>query len=382
MQFNSRLNTVSEYHFQKLDSLKKDFIKSGKSFTDLSIGDPDLSVDKSIISGLINGFNVKDYNRYPPYDGIEELKLSIIKYYDDVYSVKLNIDEVLILIGSKEGINNIIPAVCSIGDYAIIPKPSYPVYSTCCHLWGVNTIDVALKEQNLYLPDLEDLKDKLNSKCKLFVLNYPNNPTGATANESFYEEIIEFCNRFNIVLYNDAAYSEIIRPYANPLSILQLDKKKQCIEFGTFSKIYNMTGFRIAYAVGNAKVLKALLKVKSNVDSGQFIPIQYAAIEALKLPRDYVNNIRKIYYDRKQAAENILINHNIEFFKSDGTFYIWCKTPKEYTTEQFCEELLNTYGLVVTPGIAFGNEGINNFRVSLTKDTHKIVDSLNGLKKY
>jgi LL-diaminopimelate aminotransferase len=382
MKANSRLNKLSEYHFHKLDAIRKEFVKSGRVLTDLSIGDPDLPVHSSIIGGLIKGLGVKDYNKYPPYDGIEELKLSIIKYYEEVYKVHLDTEEVLILIGSKEGINNIIPAVCGIGDYAAVPDLGYPVYKTCCHLWGVNTIEFELNSSNGYLPNLDSLSKEEAEKCKLMILNYPNNPTGAVGNKDFFEKIIKFCQDNDIVLCNDGAYNEIVAPDEAPLSILQFDDKRECIEFGTFSKTYNMTGFRIGYVVGNRQIVKALLKVKSNVDSGQFIPVQYAAIEALKLSREYVNGVRKVYEDRKVNTEKLLKEHNIEFFIGNGTFYIWCKTPAGYTTEQFCEELLNTYGIVVTPGIAFGAAGADYFRIALTKDTSEIVSAISKIKSY
>jgi LL-diaminopimelate aminotransferase len=382
MKVNHRLSSLSEYHFQGLDEIKKKLLKSGKSLTDLSIGDPDLPVDGSIIEGLIKGLGVSNYNKYPPYAGIEELKKCVAKYYEDVYSVKLNIDEVLILIGSKEGINNIIPAVCGIGDYAIVPKLGYPVYKTCSHLWGVNTYEIDLHHKNNYLPDLTSIPDEIVDKSNLLMLNYPNNPTGATANKSFYKEAAEFCNKNGIVLINDGAYNEIIKPKENPLSILQVNNKKQCIEFGTFSKIYNMTGFRVGYAVGDRSIIKALLKIKSNVDSGQFIPLQYSAIEALKLSREYVDAVRKIYLDRKIETEKVLVDHNIQFYKGEGTFYIWCKTPLGYTTEQFCEEILNTFGIIVTPGKAFGSSGSDYFRIALTNNKEDIVSALSNIKYF
>lgn len=382
MKINHRLNSLSEYHFQRLDEIKKNLIRLGKTLTDLSIGDPDLPVHGSIIEGLIKGLGVNNYNKYPPYDGLEELKKSIIKYYEDVYSVKLNIDEVLVLIGSKEGINNIIPAVCGIDDYAIVPKLGYPVYKTCCHLWGVNTYEFELQDKNNYLPDLTSIPNEIADKCKLLMLNYPNNPTGATANEDFYKEATKFCDKNSIVLINDGAYNEIIKPKNPPLSILQFDNKKQCIEFGTFSKVYNMTGFRVGYAVGNSSIVKALLKIKSNVDSGQFIPLQYSAIEALKLSRNYVDDVRKVYLERKIETEKVLLDHNIEFYKGEGTFYIWCKTPSGYTTEKFCEELLNTFGIIVTPGTAFGGSGGGYFRIALTKDKEEIVNALSNIKYF
>lgn len=382
MIFNNRLNNVPEYHFRKLETIKKDALKSGKKLIDLSVGDPDLPVEKQIIQALIEGLNLKNFNKYSPYEGIEELKKAVAKYYEEVFSVKLKSDEIIILIGSKEGINNIIPAVCDIGDYVIVPTPSYPVYETCCHLWGVNTYSVELLEENSYLPKLSSIPQEILNRSKMMVLNYPNNPTGAVAHSEFYREVIKFCSKKDIVLYNDGAYNEIIKENEAPLSILQFDEKKQCIEFGTFSKIYNMTGFRIGYAVGNSHIIKALLKVKSNVDSGQFIPIQYAAIEALKLSRDYVNKVRKTYDDRKRAAKNILKEHNLNFFDGKGTFYIWCKTPNKFTTEQFCEELLNKYDIVVTPGGAFGSVGKEYFRISLTQDIDEIINALSKLQIY
>lgn len=382
MKVNNRLDSLSEYHFQRLDEIKKKLLISGKTLLDLSIGDPDLPVENNIIDGLIRGLGIEDYNKYPPYSGVDGLKNSIIKYYNDVYSVKLDVNEVLILIGSKEGLNNVIPALCSIGDYALVPKLAYPVYETCCRLWGVKTFKFELEEKNNYLPELLNIPDEILEKSKFMMLNYPNNPTGAVANESFYKDALKFCSKKNIVVINDGAYNEILKPGEKPLSILQVDSKKQCIEFGTFSKIYNMTGFRIGYAVGNRDIIKALLKIKSNVDSGQFIPIQYAAIEALKLSRKYVDDIRKVYLERKVLTEKLLSKHNIDFYKSEGTFYVWCKVPKNYTTESFCEELLNDFGIVVTPGTAFGECGKGYFRIALTKDKYEIDKIMSNLKCY
>ena len=381
MKLNNRLSKVSGYYFQKLDEIKSKLIESGNSIIDLSIGDPDLPVEENIVKALKEGIDSKGFNMYPPYTGIKELKYQIIKYYDEVYHVNLTLDEVLILIGSKEGINNIIPAVCDIGDYAIIPQPAYPVYETCSELWGVIPYKISLLEKNNYLPSFEDIPQNIINKCKLMVLNYPNNPTGATATEEFYKEAIEFCNKNNIVLYNDGAYNEIIEENINPLSLLSFDYKKQCIEFGTFSKTYSMTGFRIGYAVGNSNVIKALLKVKSNVDSGQFLPIQYAACEALNLKRDFVMNIRKIYDERRVEAEKKLIECGINFYKPKGTFYIWCKVPKNFTVDEYCMKLLNNYGIIVTPGYNFGSMYNSYFRIALTKDVQVIVNALDKIKK-
>lgn len=379
MKFNNRLNNISEYHFKNLDIIKKHYIASGINITDLSIGDPDLPVNKNIIDGLLYGLTMESYNKYPPYEGINELKKGIIKYYEEVYSVNLSLEQIIILIGSKEGINNLIPAVCEIGSYAIIPKPSYPVYDICCKLWGVNTYKLTLKEESLYLPKPSDLSEEMLKNSNLFILNYPNNPTGSIANSDFYKDIINICKKNDIVLCNDAAYNEILCDYKSPLSLLQFGNNDNCIEIGSFSKSYNMTGFRIGYAVGSTNIIKALSKIKTNVDSGQFKPIQYAAIEAIKLNRNYINDIRTIYIDRRNEVEKVLKEHNIKFFQGKGTFYIWCETPSGYSTEQFCMTLLKQYGIIVTPGMVFGEEGSRYFRIALTQAKEKIVSTLNKI---
>lgn len=383
MKINNRIAKLGEYHFKKIDDIKNRIISEGKDVIDLGIGDPDLPVHPSILKELVEGLSTKEFNKYPPYDGVLELKEQIIKYYKEVYSVELDLDEVLVLIGSKEGISNIIPAVCNFGDGIIMTDPAYPVYETAAMLWGAVSHKIALKQKNDFLPELSNIINNDILKSKLFIINYPNNPTGAVANESFYKDIVKFCSTNDIVLCNDAAYNEIIEENKAPISILQYDKnKKSCIEFGTMSKTYNMTGFRIGYAVGNKKVIKSLLTIKSNLDSGQFKPIQYAAIQALKLDRGYIDSIRHIYDGRRKSAEIILKNKNIDFFKTTATFYIWCKVPKNYTTYEFCSEALEKYHIVITPGYSFGNLGHEYFRIALTQNRGTIEKALNKLSTY
>ncbi|MBU3180423.1 aminotransferase class I/II-fold pyridoxal phosphate-dependent enzyme [Clostridium psychrophilum] len=381
MKINNRLSNINEYHFKSIDDVKNKAIFSGKKVIDLSIGDPDLEVNSKITDELIEALKGDRYNNYAPYDGIIELKRAVIKYYDQVYSVGLNMDEVIILIGSKEGISNVIPAVCDIGDCVIVPEPAYPVYSICSKLWGCVPYTIALTQNNGYMPKLDDIPEKIVNKCKLMFINYPNNPTGAVATKEFYNRIIKFSYDNNIVLCNDSAYNEIIKVDKKTISLMQYDVKRRCIEFGTLSKTYNMTGYRIGYAVGNAKVINALLKVKSNCDSGQFIPIQKAAIVALNLERNYVYNLRKTYDERREVAKGILMQKNIKFFDAEATFYLWCKTPKNYTTSEFCEELLINHGIVVTPGNVFGKLGYDYFRIALTKDKLILEEALKSLKK-
>ncbi len=382
MKVNDRLNNIREYHFKTIDDIKEKVILEGKTITDLGIGDPDIKVDNSIVEGLMYGLKQDQFNKYPPYDGIIELKKGIIKYYKDVYSVNLDINEVLILIGSKEGISNLIPATCNIGNYVIIPELRYPVYEMCSYLWGNNVYKCSLKEKNNYLLDLGNIPQNIIDRSGLMILNYPNNPTGAVANTKFYNEILKFCTNNEIVLCNDGAYNEIIKEKEEPISILQCDNGKNAIEFGTFSKAYNMSGFRIGYAVGNREVLKSLLKVKSNLDSSQFKAIQYAAISALKLDRNYIRNVRSIYDERRDVAHKVLDNKGIKYYKEGRTFYVWCEVPKGYTSEKFCRELILTHGIIVTPGYSFGDLSNKYFRISLTQDKDVIEGALNKLNEY
>lgn len=382
MKINNRINKIEEYHFKILEQIKNERINLNKVVYDLSIGDPDLTIDSSITDALIDALSDKGFNRYPPYDGIDELKKALIDYYYKQFQVQLEEDEISILIGSKEGISNIIPAICDVGDLVLVPQPGYPVYSIASILWGCNYYTIPLKEDKNYLIDFNEIPDKICREAKLMFINYPNNPTGAVGNKEFFSDIIQYCNKNNIVLCNDGAYNEIISPDKKPISLLQFDKEKRTIEFGSFSKIFNMSGFRIGYAVGNKEVIQALIKVKSNLDSGQFIPIQKSALKALTLEKKYKDKIRNTYIYRRKIAEEILKEKNIKFFHTDATFYIWCKVPKGYTTSEFCEELINKYGIIVTPGNVFGNLGYDYFRISLTTDTETLKTALSSLDKF
>lgn len=382
MKLNNRIIDIGEYHFKNLDLLKKTKTLNGEEVFDLSIGDPKMPVHENIKKALVESLNLEGFNNYPPYEGIEELKYKIIEYYHNVFNVNLTKEEVVVLIGSKEGISNIVPSVCDVGDYVIVPDPGYPVYKIATKLWGCIPYSVPLKENKGYLIETSEIPQKITEKAKLMFVNYPNNPTGAVANKEGFEELIEFSYKNNLVLCNDSAYNEIVDKDEKIISLLQFDKEKRCIEFGSLSKIYNMTGFRIGYAVGNSEVIKKLSNVKSNLDSGQFIPIQKAAVEALSINREYNEKVVLEYSKRKEVAKKILKEKNIKFFDGKGTFYIWCRTPKGYTSNEFCLELLNRYGIIVTPGEVFGIVGYDYFRISLTENSEVIEKCLSRLDKY
>lgn len=382
IKVNNRLNNIQEYHFKKIGDMKRKLIKDGKKIIDFGIGDPDIKINPKITEALINALSIKNFNRYPPYSGIDELKLKIIKYYKDIFNVNLKLDEVIITIGSKEGISSIIPSICNIGDYVLVPNPSYQVYTAAAYLWGALPYEIPLTEKNNYLPDFSIIPNHIVQKSKLFFINYPNNPTGATANSDFFKEIVKFCREKNIVLINDSAYIEIIKSSKKPLSLLQNNGNENIIELGSFSKTYSMTGFRIGYAVGDRNVIAALSKVKSNIDSGQFMPVQYAASAALDIGREEIKRVIDIYWERKLKAQSILRAKGIKYFNGEGTFYIWCSVPKGYNTDEFCDKLLSKYGVIVTPGYCFGDLGYGFFRLALTTNTLNIETALSNFEYF
>jgi LL-diaminopimelate aminotransferase len=380
--FSNRVDDIEEYCFEVINKIKCEKIQKGDSVLDLGIGDPDLYPHKSIQEELIRALNQKGYNKYPPYEGIEELKMEIIKYYDKIYSVKLSLDEVLILIGSKEGISHALPVICDAGEEIIITEPKYPPYESSASLWGIKCNKVRLHEKNNFLLDLSDITNKVSMNSKLMILNYPNNPTGAVANEYFYKQVIRFCKKNSILLCNDGAYNEIVSSNVKPNSILSYDEEKYCFEFGTFSKTFSMTGFRIGFVVGNKNFIKGLLKIKTSFDSGQFTPIQYAAIAALKVPRSYINNNMNIYEKRKNVVKKIFKEKNIRYFNGKGTFYLWCHTPMGYNDRTFAQEMLEKYSVIITPGSSFGKYYDNYFRISITSDEETIKRVLGSIREY
>jgi LL-diaminopimelate aminotransferase len=382
MRKNRRLDNIQEYHFKRIDELKCRLEKEGRRIYDFGVGDPDLPINKDIVQALCKATEMVNFNKYPPYDGIVDLKIQIVNYYREVFGVELGLDEVVVLIGSKEGLSNIIPAVCDFGDTAIIPVPSYPVYGICAKLWGVKTYNLPLRVEAGYLPELEFVPEAVVENSKLFIINYPNNPTGAVADGNFFRYIKSFCAKNDIVLCNDAAYNEIIGAEESPSSILQGEERRNCIEFGTLSKTFNMTGFRIGYAVGDAEVIRALLKIKTNVDSGQFLPVQYAAVNALCSSRDSIISNRRIYSERRETIEALLQQKRIDFFQTKGTFYVWCSVPQGFSTARFCEEFINKYGIILTPGDAFGEGGEDHFRIALTKNVEIIKEAFDKIEVY
>jgi|Deesub1362A_J573_1020465.scaffolds.fasta_scaffold00129_76 LL-diaminopimelate aminotransferase len=375
MKFSERIYKMPLYFFEELDRLKKEY---GEEVIDFGIGDPDLPTDERIIEALCEASKNPRYHKYSPYQGFRELRLKIKEWYEKRFEVKLDEDkEVLVLIGSKEGLSHLPYVILDEGDYAIIPSPSYPAYKNACRMAKAEIYEVFLPEENDFYPDLSSIPDEILMRTKIFYINYPNNPTGQTTNPEFFKEILKLAEKYDFLVVNDFVYSEIYYKEP-PESILKYDtEKKFSIEIHSFSKTFNMTGWRLGFCVGNHEVVDNLLKFKSTIDNCQFGAIQEAGIKALSLADEIGKKMRNIYKKRKEKVLEFLKNKNIEFFEPKATFYIWAKPPEN--SFDFCINTLKNTKVLITPGEGFGEGGRDFMRFSLTVSDDKIKTALERL---
>lgn len=374
MNICSRVDKLPMYIFSELDDKKRRLQEQGIEIIDLSIGDPDGETPPFIVEAMIDGLMDKKKYGYPPYRGTQEFKAAVAKHYLLEYGVKLDAEtEVATLIGSKEGIAHLILGVTSLEDYLILPDPSYPVYNASAIISGARVIKINLLEENEYLPKIDTLDKNLLDKAKMIIVNYPNNPTGAVANSEFYENLIALGKNHNIIIVNDGAYLDICNNDKKPLSILQTEGAKDiAVEFGSLSKSYNMSGWRLGYVVGNKDIINKLMLVKTNFDSGQFSPIQHAGATALENGAEVIKSINVIYEKRRALIEDVLKNIGLQVYASSGAFYIWFKTAPGYTSQTMVNKFLKDAGILITPGDAFGRMGEGYCRLSLTISDKKL----------
>lgn len=380
--FANRLNALPKYLFAKIDELKKAAAKKGIDLIDVSIGDPDMPTPPHIIEALKSAGDNPQNHQYPSYNGFLELRTAIANWYKDRFGVELDPEkEVLPLIGSKEGIGHIPFAFVNPGDVVLVPDPGYPVYQASTTLVGGNAHIVPLREENDFLPVLSEIPKEILSKAKLFFLNYPNNPTSAGCNLEFFQEVVEFAAKHNIIICHDAAYSEIYFDGLKPASFLQADGAKEVgVEFHSLSKTYNMTGWRIGFVVGNEQVIAGLLKVKTNLDSGIFQAVQYAGIKALTSSQDCVEDMRQVYQARRDTLINGLNSIGWEVKKPKATFYVWVSTPNSLTSSEVVTKLIEEAGIVTTPGVGFGYYGEGYIRLALTVNEKRLKEAIDRIK--
>ncbi|MCX8021221.1 MAG: LL-diaminopimelate aminotransferase [Syntrophorhabdaceae bacterium] len=378
----SRIEKIPPYLFARIDKKKSELKRAGVDLIDFGVGDPDIPTPGHIIEKMGEAIKNPVNHRYPSYEGMYEYRKAVADWYRMRFTVDLDPEsEVVALIGSKEGIAHLPWAYIDNGDCALIPSPGYPVYRITTLLAGGVPYTMPLKEENGFLPHLDGIPKDVLDKAKIMFINYPNNPTGAHAGDEFYEKVLYLAEKHDILICHDAAYSEIAYDGYKPKSILEFDKKKRyAIEFHSLSKTYCMTGWRIGFAAGNREAIFNLGKLKTNIDSGVFQAIQYAAIEALTGDQSCVDEIRRVFQKRRDLMVNGLNSVGIKVKPPLATFYIWSKVPEGYTSEGFCEKLMEGSGIVVTPGNGFGEEGEGYFRISITIGEDRIREAVERLR--
>ena len=384
MELAKRLNRLPPYLFVEITQKITELRARGEDIISFAIGDPDLPTPSHIIEYMCQAAHDPVNHCYPETAGLPKLRQAIAEWYERRFGVTLNpAKEVLPLIGSKEGIGHM--ALCFIepGDLALVPDPGYPPFSLGTILAGGEPYFMPLKEENDFLPDFEAIPDEVAGKAKLMWLNYPNNPTGAIAGRDFFERAVYFAQKHNLAICHDAAYTEVAFDGYKPSSFLQLPgAKKIGVEFHSLSKTYHMTGWRIGMVVGNADMVDALFRVKSNLDSGIPQAIQYAAVEALHGSQEHIAERNAIFQRRRDKLVKVLNEIGLKARMPKATFYIWAKIPHGYTSLDFTKTLLDEAGIAVTPGTGYGKEGEGYIRLSLTISDDRLEQGIGRLSSW
>jgi LL-diaminopimelate aminotransferase len=383
MKFAERVENLPPYLFVGISRAIAAKKEQGIEVISFGIGDPDMPTPEPVLSALVEGSKKPSNHKYPETEGLPEFRSRVAQFYNDRFGVKLDpATEVINLIGAKEGIAH--AALCFIdpGDISISPDPAYPVYEIGTMFAGGKTHFVTLKESNGYLVDFADIPTDVAKKAKTLWINYPNNPTGAIAPMSFFEEAVRYCKEFDIALLHDAAYTEVTYDgYVAP-SVLQAEGAMDiAMEFHSLSKTANMTGWRVGMAVGNPEMVNALMRVKSNIDSGLSQANQEMGIAALDLPSEWLDNNNEVYRKRRDKVVSVLNEIGVPAVAPKGALYIWTPVPKGYTSAEFAQKLLDEVNVVVTPGNGYGPGGEGYIRLSLTIADDQIDEGLRRLSQ-
>jgi LL-diaminopimelate aminotransferase len=381
MNLAKRLNRLPPYLFVEINQKIAELQARGEDIISFAIGDPDLPTPSHIVEYMCQAAQDPANHRYPETAGLPELRQAIGEWYERRFGVTLDFTtEILPLIGSKEGIGHM--ALCFIepGDLALVPDPGYPPFSMGTILAGGEPYFMPLKEENDFLPDFTTIPDEVADKAKLMWLNYPNNPTGAIAGLDFFQKAVHFAQQHDLAICHDAPYTEVAFDDYKPPSFMQIPgAKKIGVEFHSLSKTYHMTGWRIGMVVGNAGMVHALFRVKSNLDSGIPRAIQYAAIEALRGSQDQTAERNAIFQRRRDKLLKVLNAIGLKARIPKATFYIWANIPQGYTSMDFTKKLLEEAGIAVTPGTGYGKEGEGYIRLSLTISDGRLEQGMDRL---
>ena len=378
----NRVNSVQEYYFSRKLKEVAEMNAAGKNVISLGIGSPDLPPSEQTIATLCEHAQQPNEHGYQPYVGIPELRKGFSDWYKTWYHVDLDPKtEIQPLIGSKEGILHISLAFLNPGDGVLVPNPGYPTYSSVSKLVEANLISYELKEELNWQPDFEKLEKIDLSNVKLMWTNYPNMPTGANASMELYEKLVAFGKKHNIIICNDNPYSFILNEH--PLSILSVPGAKDiCIEMNSMSKAHNMPGWRMAMLASNAQFVQWILKVKSNIDSGQFKPMQYAAVEALSAPKEWYDNMNRVYRSRRDLAGQIMDALGCNYDENQVGMFLWGKIPAEAAgSEAVADKGLYEANGFLTPGFIFGSRGNRYIGISLFRNNEALQEALNRIKQ-
>jgi LL-diaminopimelate aminotransferase len=382
-EFAHRVKNLPPYLFAAIDKMKQEALSKGVDLIDLSIGDPDLPTPVHIVEAMKKAVERPVHHRYPSYEGMLSYREAVAGWYRSRFNVSLDPGtEILSLIGSKEGIGHVPLAFVNPGDVVLVPSPGYPVYPVATLFAGGESHIMPLVETNNFLPDFSAISGDVLKKARLMFINYPNNPTSAVTGRGFYEDVIHIARKYDIIVCHDAAYSEIYYDGKRPMSFMEMEGAKEVgIEFHSLSKTYNMTGWRIGFAVGNKDVIAGLGKIKTNLDSGVFQAIQEAAIVALGTKDDILSGIRNTYQGRRDALYNGLKGMGLHVIQPEATFYLWTKVPSSFDSSSFVAHILDRAGVLATPGNGFGAPGEGYVRFALTVPVERINEAVERIKK-
>jgi LL-diaminopimelate aminotransferase len=377
-----RLKQLPPYLFAKLDQLKQEARDQGMDIISLGVGDPDIATPEPIIKSLKTAADNPANHQYPSYEGMLKFREAAAEWCQKRFSVSVDPQrEVITLIGSKEGIGHIPLAFVNPNDYVLVPSPGYPVYNAATILAEGIPYVMPLKKENRFLPDLSVIPEDVAKKTKIMYLNYPNNPTSAVADHDFFDSVVKFAVKYNIIVCHDMAYSEITYDGYRPPSFLECDGAKEVgVEFHSLSKTFNMTGWRIGFAAGNAEVINGLGGVKTNIDSGAFQAIQEAGITAMKNMETTQPDTIQTYRERCEIVLGSLRQMGIDVQPPKATFYIWFAVPGGNSAE-FCSRLLQETGVVLTPGVGFGESGEGYARIALTVEKERLKEAMTRMEK-
>jgi aspartate/methionine/tyrosine aminotransferase len=372
-----RLDTVEEYYFSSKLREVRQLQSEGKSIINMGIGSPDLSPSKAVIEAVAAAIQDENGHGYQSYQGLPELRKGMADFYQNQFGVELNPNnEILPLMGSKEGIMHISLAFLNEGDHVLIPNPGYPTYTSVTNLVGAVPVYYDLKEASAWEPDFEALEKLDLSKVKIMWLGYPHMPTGARGSLALFEKLVAFAKKHNILLVNDNPYSFVLND--NPMSLLQVEGAKEvALELNSLSKTFNMAGWRVGMVLGNPEIIDAVLKVKSNMDSGMFYGIQKGAIAALNCDESWFEDQNKIYRRRRELTEKLAEKLGCKVYKEGVGLFVWAKLPEGIeSAEKFIDEILYEKHIFITPGTIFGSNGEGYIRFSLCVKEEKVQEAI------